>query len=389
VPLETPRVPLAEDLTRLQRRLRMAPAAGERLLELDLRRDIDRDRSHLLHRLLLLDVTWGVPARDVRRTTGTFRETWRLAWRPELAVDVIAASAWGGTVEEAAGARARQRADAETALPALASLLEQTLLADLAGATEAAVRALGDRAAVAADAVALMEALPPLARVARYGDVRGTDAERVLGVLAGMAERISVGLVAACSALDDEAAEDMRTRIDGVHGAIALLDRPAEREAWSEALARLATAATTHGLVAGQATRLLLDGGRLDVAEAERRLAQRLSPGTGAAEAAAWLDGFLGGSGVLLLHDARLLGLIDAWLAGLPDDAFTSTLPLVRRAFARFPAAERRQIGAAAARLTGAPSGPAVEPRSDVDEARAARVLPVLAAIMGRPEAAR
>ena len=81
----------------------------------------------------------------------------------------------------------------------------------------------------------------------------------------------------------------MRTRIDGVHGAIALLDRPAEREAWSEALARLATAATTHGLVAGQATRLLLDGGRLDTPEAERRLAQRLSPGTEAAEAAAWL----------------------------------------------------------------------------------------------------
>ena len=336
-----------------------------------------------------MDVPWGVPARDARRTTGTFRETWRLAWRPELAVDVIAASAWGATVEEAAGTRARQRADAETALPALAGLLEQTLLADLAGATEAAVRALGDRAAVAADAVALMDALPPLARVARYGDVRGTDAERVLGVLAGMAERISVGLAAACSALDDEAAEDMRTRIDGVHGAIALLDRSAEREAWSGALARLATATTTHGLVAGQATRLLLDGGRLDAAEAERRLAQRLSPGTEAAEAAAWLDGFLGGSGVLLLHDARLLGLIDAWLASLPDDTFASTLPLVRRAFARFPAAERRQIGAAAARLAGAPSARAAEPRSDVDEARAARVLPVLAAIMGRPGAAR
>ena len=220
------------------------------------------------------------------------------------------------------------------------------------------MRALGDRAAVAADAVALMEALPPLARVARYGDVRGTDAERVLGVLAGMAERISVGLVAACSALDDEAAEDMRTRIDGVHGAIALLDRPAEREAWSGALARLATAATTHGLVAGPG----------DAPAARRRPARRAPrpsgasrsacrPGTEAAEAAAWLDGFLGGSGVLLLHDARLLGLIDAWLAALPDDTFTSTLPLVRRAFARFAAAERRQIGAAAARLTGAPSG--------------------------------
>jgi hypothetical protein len=59
VPDETPVVPLQADVTREQRRLRLKPEAGARRLDLDLRKENDRDRSHLLHRLALLGVDWG------------------------------------------------------------------------------------------------------------------------------------------------------------------------------------------------------------------------------------------------------------------------------------------------------------------------------------------
>jgi len=59
VPPETPMIPLQQDLQRQQKRLRLKPEATETLLNLDLRKPLDLERSHLLHRLMLLYVPWG------------------------------------------------------------------------------------------------------------------------------------------------------------------------------------------------------------------------------------------------------------------------------------------------------------------------------------------
>ncbi|MEU1026916.1 DUF5682 family protein, partial [Streptomyces sp. NPDC005904] len=101
VPESAPAVPLQRDLTVLQRKLRLKPEAQERELELDLRKETDAARSTLLHRLRLLGIGWGEPAGS-RGSTGTFRETWRLRWQPELSVRVAEAGVWGTTVLGAA-----------------------------------------------------------------------------------------------------------------------------------------------------------------------------------------------------------------------------------------------------------------------------------------------
>ena len=81
------------------------------------------------------------------------------------------------------------------------------ILAELPEAVEHAARTCAARAAVSADVRHLMDALPPLARVARYGDVRGTKAERrAAGRMTALFERVVVGLPGACASLDDDAA---------------------------------------------------------------------------------------------------------------------------------------------------------------------------------------
>ncbi|WP_240780192.1 DUF5682 family protein, partial [Nonomuraea zeae] len=55
----TPMVPLQRDLREQQRRLKLKPEALDREIDLDLRKPLDLDRSHLLHRLRLLGVGWG------------------------------------------------------------------------------------------------------------------------------------------------------------------------------------------------------------------------------------------------------------------------------------------------------------------------------------------
>jgi hypothetical protein len=386
VPAEAPTVPLQAELEREQRRLRLRPEAGIRDLDLDLRRPLDRDRSRLLHRLTLLGVPWGERG-EAHGARGTFRELWQLRWQPEYAVRLVEASRYGSTLAEAATALVGERVRAEPPLAVLTELVGAALLADLPHAVRAAMAAFQERAAVAADAAQLMDALAPLARILRYGNVRETDVSQVAGIVSGLVARIVVGLPLAASALDDDAAAVLAARVDRVDTAIGMLERDDLRAPWRGALARLADRTDVHGQVTGRCTRILHDAGLLEPDELGRRMSLTLSPGHDAAGAAAWIEGFLGRSGLVLLHDDTLLQIIDGWLANVGAGTFTQVLPVLRRAFSTFPAGERRQIGERVRRL-GRPglgsTGPgAAGPADDLDPERAALVLPVLRLILG------
>ncbi|HJZ26051.1 MAG TPA: DUF5682 family protein, partial [Streptosporangiaceae bacterium] len=92
VPAATPMVPLQRDVHDQQRSLRLRPQAEPRDYDLDLRKPNDLARSHLLHRLTLLGVRWGTTQQGRTQNIGTFRESWQLAWRPELDLALIEAS---------------------------------------------------------------------------------------------------------------------------------------------------------------------------------------------------------------------------------------------------------------------------------------------------------
>ncbi|MFV8188571.1 DUF5682 family protein [Streptomyces sp. AF1B] len=397
VPQAAPAVPLQRDLDRLQRRLRLKPEALERQLELDLRKETDAGRSRLLHRLRLLGIGWGEPAVS-RGSTGTFRETWRLRWEPELSVRVAEAGVWGTTVFAAATAKAEADALGAQALAEVTGLAERCLLAELPDALPVVMRILADRAALDTDVGHLAQALPALVRSLRYGDVRGTDTGALAGVATGLAERVFVGLPPACAALDADAAEEMRRHVDAVHGAVGLLaDVPAPqhrdlRGRWHSVLRVLSVRDIVPGVIRGRTVRLLLDDGELGQDEAARLMGLVLSPGTPPGDAAAWIEGFVGGGsggGMLLVHDERLLGLVDAWLTGVPADAFTDVLPLLRRTFSAYEPGVRRTLGELVRRGPGRRAGVTAAGSgipgfaADLDSERADAVLPVVRMLLG------
>ncbi|AEW96059.1 MULTISPECIES: DUF5682 family protein [Streptomycetaceae] len=394
VPPEAPAVPLARDLARLQRALRLRPEAAERRLDLDLRNDTDARRSRLLHRLALLGVDWGHP--DTSRTggTGTFRESWRLRWEPESAVRVAEAGVWGTTVRAAATAKTQDAAGSAATLAEVTALAERCLPAGLPEALRTVTRALADKAALDTDVSQLAQALPALVRSVRYGDVRDTDAAALREVAEGIALRVCVGLPPACAGLDESGATVMRGHLDAVHAAVGLLGGAGPGERWAATLGVLARRdAAVSGLIRGRAVRLLLDDGRLTAPEAERLMALALSPGTPHRDAAALIDGFLADGGMLLVHDERLLGLVDRWLTAVPKEAFTDVLPLVRRTFGRFEAGVRRSVGELVRRGTGGGAARAAGPAEglpgfapELDAARADAVLPVLRLLLGHRE---
>jgi hypothetical protein len=364
VPPETPVVPLAADLTREAKRLRLPKAASEKGYDLDLRTPNDLDRSKLLRRLTLLDVPWG--RLGTSRSTGTFRESWKVVWEPALEVRLVEASVWGTTVPGAATARMLDKAANETSLAALTGLVERCLAADLPDALGPMVDAVQGRAAVDTDIAELAGALPPLVNVLRYRDVRGTRVESLTTVVRGLGVRLSIGLLGACVGIDDKPAIALAGRMSEANAAIQLLDDPEVRAPWTEALTRVAESGGAHGMTAGRAVRLLRDNGVFHTDVVAEQMARALAHGTEPAQAAAWLEGFLAGSGLLLAHDTAMLRLIDSWIGGLDGDRFETVLPLLRRTFGTFAGPERRAI---AEQLPGIGTNTSTGPMTDADDA--------------------
>lgn len=387
IPESTPSVPLLRDIAAQQKSLRMKLSAVEAVLDLDQRKETDLARSRLLHRLSLLGIPWGELHGDQKQGTSTFHEIWTVQWKPEFAVLAIEAARWGNTVESAATARIKDRARNAEELAELTGLLDGVMLADLPSAVEVLSERIGALSAVAASISSLMDALPPLVRILRYGNVRATDAALVEPLVRGLLARICAGLGPACGSLDDDAAGAMRDRLGAVAAALGTLASDEFSMPWLAELRKLGES-DIHGLVAGRAWRLLLDAHACDTQAAADRIALALSPGNDPSVASAWIEGFLAGSGAVLVHDQRLLAIIDRWVASLTPTAFEQACPIVRRTFSSFAQPERRIIGENLKRglaAGGDAGGPATPTTSDDYDAQRGELMdPVLKLILGK-----
>ena len=282
------------------------------------------------------------------------------------------------------GLRDASRRKRASDLGELTALLDDVILADLAGrgGTAAGAHSVDvggcDRCRPSDDGLAAARARAALRQRAQAPTPRWSSPSS-----AGLLARISVGLLPACASLDDDAADADAAADRRRARALATLNRPDLLAVWTEALVKVGDA-DIHGLVAGRACR---------VAARRRRHCHRtrrpivsslsLSRGNDPAKASAWLEGFLSGSGLLLVHDERLLGIVDRWLTGLTRDTFEQICPIARRTFSTFEKAERRQIGEKIKRATSSDATAAPAAADDYDPVRGALVEPILRLILG------
>ncbi|MFT6864116.1 MAG: hypothetical protein ACJAVK_002678, partial [Akkermansiaceae bacterium] len=364
------RLPIQEDLEKHQRRLRLKPTAGEKPIILDLRENAHREKSALLHRLLVLDINWGRKTHS--RGKGTFKEAWALRWQPEFAVSLIDAAAFGNTIESAASRKLSKTTD--LSLGELTEHIDLALLSDLPLAVDHLLHELQQVAATSHDTLQLLKALPPLCRIARYGDVRGTRLDSVTTILQELALRTRIELPGHCSGLDDEAASDTSNLIREYTNALGSLDDDDLIQGLFESLLKIADHELAHPEIKGTVTRLLRDRGQLDTEQTATFLSLALSTGNLPKDSALWAQGFLTHGGAILVHDPELLGLFHTWITSLTDETFKDTLPLLRRTFGQFSTPEKQQISHQIANPTSSKNTPS-STNLDTERARLAVAL--------------
>lgn len=380
VPTDIPKPPLQVDIEKLQKRLRLPPAADFKDYTLDLRKEMDLARSVFLHRLRLLGIGWGTPSQASGR--GTFKEQWRLQWDPAFSIDIIEKGTWGTTVEEASAAYVIEQARNAGTLKGVANYLEEALHAELERAVDVLIQQINNLSAASGDVLQLMEAVPPLVHVARYGNVRRTDMQLVLQIISSMVTRVCIGLPNAVSGIDEEAAQSLLHLVQRVHEAIAIMQEPDVTAQWQSMLGVIATNPHAAPVISGYATRLLSDGQLLKGEDLVRAFHYRMSAANPPDVSSSWLEGFLRGSGSILLVDQVLWLLVHQWVVQLDPATFTQVLPLLRRTFANFTPPERRKLGEKV-KSGKTTTGIGLVQERDLDPERAKKGIPIIMHLFG------
>ncbi|PBQ32676.1 hypothetical protein CNR22_13135 [Sphingobacteriaceae bacterium] len=343
VPIDAPKTPLQVDIEKTQKQLRLPLTEDEKEIALDLREERDLEKSIFLHRLALMGIKWGVKKSVSGK--GTFKEAWVLHWDPAFAIDIIDKALWGNSVEEAGNNFLSAKATAENSLQTISVLLSDTLLSNLPQATETLLKRIHALAAASGDVIQLIEALPPLVNALRYGNVRRMDNAVLSQIVESMITRISISLPGACQAVDEDAAQHLLDLFFQLNDSITLLQNEDQLKQWQETLVIISENKNTATLLAGYATRLLYDFKLLAGEKLQTLFTNALSSVNAYAHTAAWLEGFLKGSGTILLIDENLWLLVETWVKQLSEQHFIEVLPLMRRTFSQFSSPERRKLG--------------------------------------------
>lgn len=381
VPDGVPKVPLLLDVERLQKRLRVPFTAEIKEMTLDLRKETDLERSLFFHRLALLDIDWAKP--EAATGKGTFKERWTLYHKPEQIVCIIEKAIWGNTVEEAVQKYISNRMAGITHIPELTHLLDCVIPANLPKLVEAMTIQLDRLSAASTDIVEMMEAVPDMVNIVRYGDVRNLDFSQVGNMLRAMIARILAGGLLVCINIDEEAAGELLEHLSATDYAVATLDDDELTGMWYEFVRQISNSSSAHPMLSGYATRILNDKGKISPEEMQRILSFYSSVGNAPSDIAYWFEGFLRASGSVLLLDDNLWQLVNGWLCGLSDENFMELLPVIRRTFSNFSLAERRKLGEKAKNyeVNGTQARRIDDISCNNDEA--ARVIPLLGLLLG------
>lgn len=343
VPDETPKVPLQVNFEKEIKRLRLSLSSTPKIYHLDLRKENDLERSILFHQLDILTIPWA--SRTSSRTKGTFKESWTLTWQPEMMIALIDKSYLGNTIEAAAIQQIYQQARQTKNIEVITRLVELVIPAQLNDCIGLLLNRMDELSVISTDIEDLMQSMPKLVHISRYGDVRKSD----LAILSTIAERlfckIFIGLPMACYGLDEATSNRFFGWIADLHHAIRIYESDTMTASWHEMLLKIVDKQGIHDIIQGCVCRLLHDAAILSHDETSYKLSLALSISRDPQHVASWMEGFLRGSGMILIYDHRLWNLIFTWIDSLDKGNFLSILPYVKRAFSRFQFGERRQIG--------------------------------------------
>lgn len=344
IPSDAPLVPLLEDLQRQQKKYKLRPEALQSELSVDLRSEAGLGKSILLHRLNILDIPWGT-LQDAGKSRGTFRERWLLCWKPEFSVCLVENLIYGSTIDQAATNKIKEIIGSGIQLHTLAETVQKCLEAQLDDAAEFGLKRLDDQAARSGDCLEMLQSIPPLVDINRYGTARELSSVHIEELIFRMTTHTALALPYACRNLNDEEAAHYRQYLQAAHQSVELAELEDDlMNSWWTALQTVVESSNSNLLLTGLCARLLYQDEKINAENLQLLMQKMLSPAVPPANSARFFDGFFSDAIQRLFYDQLLIDTVEQWLLQLDEEIFIHYLPLFRRVFSGLDSMERRRL---------------------------------------------
>lgn len=359
--------PLVDDFRRVAEARKLPVSfGGAQAVSLEIyKKEPHRDTSRFLHRLEFLGVSYGnrragpdfLRGFDLRRVI----EHWDCQWIPQTETKLIECSAYGASVEEAAGAKLQEEAarlhdeSADSASTGV-SLLVRACLMGLPAAVENLALQLADWIGRDAGFLSVAKALSQLMLLWQSREPLQAAMLTVLPELLRTAYTRACQLLELAVQLPDDQAEAF------VEGAMLLNSRLSvendeqglDAELFWQSLSTLLAHTTTPPMLRGAAAGLLHTAGRLDAEKVVQAVQGALSPAVGdGARQVDFLTGLLQTARELAWREPMLLQAVEQMFASWDNDEFLLRLPHLRLAWSDLTPRETDRVASLVAEHHG------------------------------------
>jgi hypothetical protein len=383
LPENTSQTPIQDDMARQLRELKLerfkTPVAQD--LALDLRENtkvksvssafLDLRRSAFLNRLVLLGIDFAKKNAS-NQEMATWAESWVLCWTPESEIQLVESVLLGDTIEQASYFAVRERLRQASRADAIAALIADICACDLQASLADACRGLQDMAIGSSDFEDVAQAAWEIGGLFAYGGLRQLDGTALWQLLQQLFTKACLLLLPACGCDDDQADKiaakmelmqllTLQTMQDGKQTAVRKNATLEDNDLWQKQLLNLSDSDTSHPLLCGFATSLLLERGAITAEQFALQMSSYLSPGCPAWAGGAWFEGLLRRNHYLLLSITNLWQQLDAYITSLGDQEFVRVLVNLRRSLATFTTQEKSGICDILANIWGVDADSAAE----------------------------
>lgn len=369
VPPEAGAPPLVEDFRRTARKMRLSIEDSlRRKSSLDLyRKTVHRQVSRFFHSLTFLEVPFANLAAgpDFVKGSGLERiyEHWTYQWTPQTESQLVEASIYGATIQDAAASRLirtivelediGQGRSAAIAVGMLVHACRMGLHQHTGRLLALIAQQVGEDPAIASLAGALNQL------VLLWQSREPLEAHR----LAEIPQLIRAAYERACYLLQDlastpdDAAEQALQSIESIRDALHASNRVGQsldKELFWVPLSRAIEQSKGPALLIGGASGLLHEEGRLNEPELLKNMAGYLNAtSANAGQSTGFLIGLLRTCRELAWRQPALVSSVESMLAGWSEEEFIARIPHLRLAFANLTPRETDLVAGAVAQLHG------------------------------------
>jgi len=328
-------------------------------LELDLREENDQKKHVFLYQVEFLGIPFA--RHGYQSGSGIHKRTWHLEWSVESEIAIKQCAYLGSTIQQACLSILYQKIKAATSVGELAQLLNHAIEMNITKVLPQLILQIDTVCTQPVDIQDLLALLSDDDIILKYTNADTFTAYQPLKnlekILKITLERGLARLPLQCINLAPDAAEAINKLIQKVTNNLSLLqdkipDWQPYFEKWKQTLKYILHQNNTSAIIQGSLLRQFIDWGMFqefnpDVPEKYIDEVQKaLSQANDISFMIQWLQGLLQGTPGRLLYIPELWKTLSDWIDTLPEEHFTTLLPLFRKAIQHYSPMERREIKA-------------------------------------------